>query len=129
MWQHGHFYWNELMTRDPESARAFYGDSVGWTFDAMDMGEGGTYWVCKDGDKPVGGLFEMNKPEFEGMSPHWFSYIAVDDIDARLEKAAKAGATIKRPPFDVPGVGRIAIVADPTGAVLGWMTPSPQEDC
>ncbi len=124
MWQHGHFYWNELHTRDPEAAKSFYGDAVGWTFEVMPMEDGGTYLVCKDGDKPVGGIFDITKPEFEGMPPHWFPYIAVDDIDARIEKANKAGATLKRPAFDVPGVGRIAIVQDPTGAVLGWMTPA-----
>ena len=127
MWQHGHFYWNELMTRDIESARTFYGDSLGWTFEAMPMEAGGTYWVCMDGDKPVGGIFDMNAAEFEGMPPHWFSYIAVDDVDARVEKAKAAGATLKRPQFDIAGVGRIAIVQDPTGAVLGWMTPAPRE--
>ena len=127
MWQHGHFYWNELMTRDVESAKSFYGETLGWTFDGMDMGEEGMYWVAKDGDQPIGGIFEMNKPEFEGMPPHWFAYIAVDDIDARLEKATKAGATVQRPAFDVPGVGRIAIIADSTGAAIGWMTPAPSE--
>lgn len=128
MWQHGHFYWNELMTRDAEGAKTFYGETVGWTFEGVPMGDEGIYWICKDGDKPVGGIFDMNTPDFEGMPPHWFSYIAVDDVDARVEKATKMGASLKRPTFDVPGVGRIAIVEDPTGAVLGWMTPTP-EDC
>ena len=66
MWQHGHFYWNELMTRDPEGAKAFYGRTVGWQFEAMPM-ESGTYWVCKGGDQPVGGIFDMSGPEFEGL--------------------------------------------------------------
>ena len=54
--EHGNFYWNELMTRDVEKAKKFYGDTIGWTFDAMPMPDG-TYWVAKMGDKPVGGLF------------------------------------------------------------------------
>lgn len=128
MWQHGHFYWNELMTRDPEGAKTFYGDTVGWTFEAMPMEPGGTYWICMDGGKPVGGIFEMNAPEFEGMPPHWFSYLAVDDVDARVAKATAAGATLKRSQFDISGVGRIAIVQDPTGAVLGWITPVKHEE-
>jgi len=58
MWSHGHFYWNELLTRDPEAAKKFYGDTIGWTFEAMPMAGGhGTYWVAKQGDKPVAGLF------------------------------------------------------------------------
>jgi predicted enzyme related to lactoylglutathione lyase len=122
---HGHFYWNELMTRDVEGAKSFYGTTVGWQFDGMPM-EGSTYWVCKDGDQAVGGIMDMNRPDFEGLPPHWFAYLAVDDVDARVEKAKAAGAELLRPLFDVPGVGRIAILKDPTGAALGWMTPTSQ---
>ncbi len=124
MWKHGQFHWNELNTRDPERAKAFYGDAVGWTFNDIPMDEGGIYTVCMDGETPVAGIFMMEGPHFEGIPPHWFAYLAVDDIDARLAKAESAGAVIKRPAFDVAGVGRIAIVEDPSGAVLGWMTPA-----
>jgi predicted enzyme related to lactoylglutathione lyase len=124
MAQHGHFYWNELMTRDVEGAKAFYGTTIGWQFDGMPMAEGGTYWVCKDGGQPVGGIFEIGRPEFAGIPPHWFAYIAVDDVDARVEQAKAAGAELLRPLFDVPGVGRIAILKDPTGAAIGWITPT-----
>jgi hypothetical protein len=122
MWAHGNFYWNELMTRDAEQAKKFYGASIGWAFEAMNMADG-TYWVAKVDDKPVGGIFTMSGPEFTGAPEQWMSYLAVDDIDARLKKATAAGATVMRPPFDVPGVGRIAMVREPGGAVLGWMTP------
>jgi len=124
MWQHGHFFWNELMTRDPETARAFYAATLGWTFDALPM-DSGTYLLAKLGDQPVGGIFPMNGPGFEGLPEHWFAYIAVDDIDARLDKAVQNGAAIMRPPFDVPGIGRIAILKEPGGAAIGWMTPAP----
>jgi uncharacterized protein len=40
MWSHGHFHWNELMTRNPEQAKSFYGATVGWTFEAMPMPDG-----------------------------------------------------------------------------------------
>ncbi|MGA7388031.1 MAG: hypothetical protein WA322_11100 [Pseudolabrys sp.] len=39
-WSHGHFYWSELMTRDAEKAKKFYGGDVGWTFDTMAMPDG-----------------------------------------------------------------------------------------
>ena len=124
-WTHGHFYWNELMTRDAEKAKKFYGNSLGWSFDGMPMPDG-TYWVVKDGDKPVGGIFTMNGSAFDGIPEHWMAYIAVDDIDARLKKAQAAGATVLKPVFDVPGVGRIAVLKEPGGAVIGWMTPAMQ---
>jgi predicted enzyme related to lactoylglutathione lyase len=121
-WSHGSFYWNELMTRDAEQAKKFYGAAIGWTFDAMPM-ENGTYWVAKIGDKPVGGIFSINAPAFNGVPESWMSYLAVDDVDARVKKAQAGGATLMRPIFDVPGVGRIAILREPGGAGIGWMTP------
>jgi predicted enzyme related to lactoylglutathione lyase len=125
MWSHGNFYWNELMTRNADAAKKFYGATLGWTFDSMAMPEG-TYWVAKQGDKPVGGLFTMSGPMFEGVPENWFSYIAVDDVAARVKKLTAAGGKVIREPFDIPGVGRIAIVQDTGGASLGLMTPAQQ---
>jgi predicted enzyme related to lactoylglutathione lyase len=122
MWSHGSFYWNELMTRDVEQAKKFYGSSIGWGFDAMPM-PNGTYWVAKMGDKPVAGIFPLSGPEFEGVPESWMSYLAVDDVDARLKAAKAAGAKVMREPFDVPDVGRIAILKEPGGAGIGWITP------
>ncbi len=119
---HGSFHWNELMTRDAERAKAFYSSTVGWSFDAMPMPEG-TYWVAKMGDEPVGGIFPMVGQEFTGMGDRWVSYLAVDDVDARLAKATAAGAKIMKPPFDVPDVGRMAFIEEPGGAMIGWITP------
>ena len=121
---HGTFYWNELMTHDVESAKKFYADTLGWSFDAMPMPGGGTYWVAKVGDRPVGGLFDISSPEYKDVPESWMSYIAVDDVDARLKKAVSAGAQVMKPPFDVPGVGRIAVLMEPGGAGIGWMTPA-----
>jgi hypothetical protein len=120
--EHGNFYWNELVTRDPEKAKKFYDATIGWTFDGMPMPEG-TYWVAKMGDKPVGGLFSIGGLQWEGVPEHWMSYLAVDDVDARVKKATVAGAKLMRPVFDVPGVGRIAILTEPGGAGVGWITP------
>lgn len=126
MTAHGFFHWNELMTRDVEKATSFYTKTIGWTFNEMPMAPGETYFVAMVGDKPVGGIFEMKGKDFEGKPEAWLSYLAVDDVDARLEKAKAEGATILREPFDVPGVGRIAILMDGGGAAIGWMTPAEQ---
>ena len=122
MWAHGNFYWNELMTRDVEQAKKFYGATIGWTFDAMPMPDG-TYWVAKLDGKPVGGIFPLNAPQFKGVPEHWMSYLAVDNVDARVKKAIAAGAKVMREPWDVPGVGRIAMLQEPGGAGIGWITP------
>ena len=120
---HGSFYWNELVTRDVEKAKNFYGATIGWTFDGMPMPDG-TYWVAKMGDKAVSGLFPIAGPQWDGVPEHWMSYLAVDDVDARVKKAVAAGAKLMKPIFDIPGVGRIAILTEPGGAGIGWITPA-----
>ncbi|MEM8915209.1 MAG: VOC family protein, partial [Pseudomonadota bacterium] len=77
-----------------------------------------------DGEKPAGGLMGMDGPQFDGLAAHWMSYLSVDDVDARVAKMAAAGGEVVRPAFNVPGVGRIAMIKDPGGAVLGVMTPA-----
>jgi predicted enzyme related to lactoylglutathione lyase len=124
MTAHGHFHWNELLTADAERAKRFYADTIGWTFEAFPMAEGATYWVAKIDDQPVGGIFPTNRTDFEGIPEGWMSYLAVDDVDARTQKAVAAGAKLMRPIFDVPGVGRIAILTEPGGAGVGWITPT-----
>ncbi len=121
---HGTFYWNELMTRDIEGAKKFYADTMGWSFDAMPMGGDTTYWIAKMNDEPVGGIFDISGADYKDVPESWMSYIAVDNVDERVKKAIKAGAKLMKPAFDVPGVGRIAILMEPGGAGIGWMTPA-----
>jgi uncharacterized protein len=123
MESHGRFHWNELMTRDVEKAKKFYADTLGWSFEAMPMPDG-TYWIATIDGEPVAGIFDINSTEYQGVNEMWMPYIAVDDIDARVRQAAQAGAKVMKEPFDVPGVGRIAMLTEPGGAGIGWMTPA-----
>ena len=121
---HGHFHWNERCARDVEQAKKFYGETIGWTFQPMPMDDGATYWVAFQDGQPVAGLFPTNRPAFESVPDGWMSYLAVDDVDARVKKAEAAGAKLMRPIFDVPNVGRIAILTEPGCAAVGWITPA-----
>ena len=121
---HGTFHWNELMARDIAAAKKFYSDTIGWTYDGMPMPGGQTYWVAKMGDQPVAGLFDISGPDYKAVPDGWMPYLAVDDVDARTEKAVAAGARVMKPAFDVPGVGRIVILMEPGGAGVGWITPA-----
>ena len=117
------FYWNELITEEVDEAKKFYTTVLGWALEEMKMPSGGSYTVAKMNGKPVGGI--MNSADVEDgdeMPSRWMSYIHVADVDAAVAKVAKAGGEVLKPCFDVPGVGRIAIVEDPTGAVIGIMT-------
>ena len=121
---HGIFHWNELMTWDVEKAKAFYGATLGWTFEAMPMPGGFTYTVAKCGDKFAGGMMEMSKEMgFDGVPENWFAYVEVDDVDACVTKVEASGGSVVRPGFDIEGVGRIAIIRDTNNASIGLITP------
>ncbi len=122
---HGTFHWNELMTRNVERAKTFYADTIGWSFDGMPMpGGGGTYWVAEMDGESVAGILDISAPEFAQVPESWMAYLAVDDVDARVKKAVAGGAKLMKPAFDIPGVGRIAILMEPGGAGIGWITPA-----
>ncbi|MEI9851300.1 MAG: VOC family protein [Sphingomonas sp.] len=116
---HGTPIWFELMTSDPDAAGAFYEKAVGWSvggFGGAPVGGPDDYriFTAPDGEG-VGGL--MKAPE-GGPPPGWFFYIGVDDVDAAAAKVAAAGGSVHWPPNDLPGVGRLAMVADPGGAIF-----------
>ena len=119
---HGTFVWNELSTTDVEKAKAFYAETLGWTFEEFPLPDG-PYWVAKSGETLVGGIGGLETSAVPAAtSSGWFSFLEVDDVDARVEKAVAWGASLLQPPHDVPNVGRVAVLRDPTGAVIGWLT-------
>ncbi|WP_292293926.1 VOC family protein [Marivita sp.] len=118
--KHGYVAWSELMTRDTAAARSYYSDVCGWDYTAMTMDGGADYFVALSGGKEVVGIMDMTDvPGFEDVPPHWFTYLGVADVDEAVNKTQVAGGDVIRAPFDVPGIGRIAIIKDPTGAPLG----------
>ena len=123
---HGSICWTELNTWDPEKAKSFYAQVLGWTFSETPSPEGGVYHLAHTGgeDNPrmVCGLFQLTEPMMTGVPEHWFSYFRVDDVDAAVDATIAAGGAVVRPPWDIPNVGRIAIVKDANGAALGLMT-------
>jgi predicted enzyme related to lactoylglutathione lyase len=118
----GTFFWHELHTSDAKKALAFYEKVVGFTHRAMDMGPAGTYYVIGKGGADRGGVTEHLPP---GTPPHWLPYVAVDDADDVAARARKAGGTVHVAPQDIPGIGRFAVLQDPTGAFLAVMKPMP----
>lgn len=128
MGEPGTFCWNELMTIDPEAAGRFLAALTGCRIETMPMpdGEGGSYRLMMQGDRPVGGIMAMAPGLPAHVPPHWTSYLAVADVDADCRQTVALGGRVIRAPWDVPGVGRIAIIADPTGAALALITPPAQ---
>jgi predicted enzyme related to lactoylglutathione lyase len=111
----GSVCWNELLTNDVETARSFYGEIFGWTHAEHDMGEAGTYTMFLEDGKDRAGAMAMPS-KAEGARPHWLPYVAVSDVDEAAGRIEELGGAIHCPPTDIPGVGRFAVGADPTGA-------------
>ena len=117
---HGAVGWCELMTDDVDKARDFYTDVIGWSTEIMDVGTG-PYTVFNSADRPMAGL--MAKPSDKADAPNaWMPYVTVDDIDARAARVASAGGVVLAGPMDIPTVGRMAVIQDPTGGVIGIIT-------
>jgi predicted enzyme related to lactoylglutathione lyase len=116
--------WNELNTRDPGASRAFYGDSFGWSFEERQF-DAGPYTSISVGEDTVGGMIDITGRAPDEVPPHWLVYFAVEDVDAAVARASESGGGVALEPFDIGGVGRIAILKDPFGAVFAVMTPDP----
>jgi predicted enzyme related to lactoylglutathione lyase len=113
--------WVDHATKDLEASNAFYRTLFGW--EADDQGEEmGHYTLMRKGGKTVAG----NMPAMgEGQPSVWVTYVSVDNADATVELAKKAGAMVFVEPMDVSDIGRMAVFADPTGAAIGvWQAKS-----
>jgi len=110
------FCWNELGTRDTKKAGEFYSNVFGWARNVQNFGPM-EYTMFANGDRPAGGMYGIT-PDMGNIPPHWLVYFAVDDCDAKVQKATELGATVMKPADDIPGVGRFAILRDPQSAVF-----------
>jgi uncharacterized protein len=120
----GALIWNELITDKPESALAFYEAVLGVSSATVEMGAGQTYHMLKVGETEVGGCMEPPMPDVPN---HWHVYFAVADADATAVQAGAEGGQIAVEPFDIPSVGRSAVLADPQGAFFSVLTPAAQQ--
>jgi predicted enzyme related to lactoylglutathione lyase len=119
------FVWHELMTTDIKSAAAFFGKVVGWK---TQSDQKSSYTMFVIDKRPMAGLMLLPEDaKAMGARPNWLSYIGTPDVDATAREAAALGATIVKPPTDIPNVGRFAVIADPQGAVFAGFTPLPTQ--
>ncbi|HXH16624.1 MAG TPA: VOC family protein [Sphingomonas sp.] len=126
--RHGDFIWYELITSDADGARDFYQKVVGWTIEAAPAGPI-DYRMIASAHGPVAGMMPLT-PEMQsaGARSGWLGYVLVDDVDALAASIADGGGTVHRAAWDIPAVGRMALVADPQGAVFYIMKPVPPAD-
>jgi uncharacterized protein len=116
----GALCWNELATNDARKAKDFYSSLFGWSSEDFDEG---AYTIVRVGDKSNGGIRPQGDQE-QGMPPNWLPYFAVDNCDESAAKAGELGGNAIVPPMDVPVAdnSRIAVIADPQGAVFGLLS-------
>ncbi|MFY9826283.1 MAG: VOC family protein [Thermoanaerobaculia bacterium] len=119
----GRFVWYDLMTPDPEGAKAFYTAVMGWGTEVWSNPEM-PYMMWKAGNRTIGGIMNM-PPEAVagGARPHWLAYVMVPDVDKTVARAQELGAKVMVPPTPIPTVGRFAVIADPQGALIAPYTP------
>jgi len=126
----GAFCWTEIASGDADKTQAFFENVFGWSVKKGDASNSGMDYreFYPSGGGPEGGLYQID-PKWFGDNPpppHFMIYIAVDDVDANAAKAAELGGKVHKEPFDIPNVGRMAVIQDPTGAMfctfkgLGW---------
>ncbi|HMG41606.1 MAG TPA: VOC family protein [Acidimicrobiales bacterium] len=122
----GSLRWSELGVRDVEQAKAFYGALFGWegeTHPFADDTSTYTEFSLPGNDTKVAGMVQMNEQWPEEIPAHWMVYIAVADADAAAAQVVELGGTVSVEPFDLPNVGRIAVVNDVDGSVFSVMAP------
>jgi hypothetical protein len=136
--EHGGVNFNDLNTRDPEAAKAFYGEVFGWQALAMEGGfemwtlpgygdfleqiNPGTRARNEELGAPEGFTDAVASiapiPEDQADLPtHWGVTFAVDDADAAAAQAEASGGTVVMPPTDMPWV-RMTVITDPGGATF-----------
>lgn len=124
----GEICWRELATKDLTAAKEFYTALFGWTLEPSKVSTAADYFEIHSGGAAVGGMMEIN--EAWGPTPppsHWTSYVAVDNVDETVQKIVENGGSVCVPAFDAPGVGRMSMVADPSGAgfsIIQFETPT-----
>jgi len=107
----------ELATNDVAKAKGFYGKLFDWKMEDVPMDEGAyTYTMIDVGDGTGGGLMKNPMPNAPSM---WLAYVLVDDIEATTRKVASLGGTVMKDVTEIPGMGWLSIIVDPTGAMLG----------
>lgn len=118
------FPWHEVYTADVAGTVKFYSDVLGWGTDKMAIPGGeGEYTMLVANGSPVCGVFDTAMAE--GAPPHWATFIAVDDVAARVEKAVASGANVLVPVMEVPTVGKMSLIQDPFGATVWFFQGEP----
>jgi uncharacterized protein len=108
--------WVDLLAPDVAAAKSFYRELLGWEFDGPGPGE---YFVAQTRGRDVAGV----APQPPGVPTAWNTYVSVASVERAVAGASGAGGQVVMAPFDALPAGRVAVIADPSGAVVGLWEP------
>jgi uncharacterized protein len=121
--EHGAFSWAELITPDPAAVAPFYAEVFGWTAQTTPM-PSGSYTVFSVEGGNEDGIAGAMVPPVDGMPSFWSAYFMVDDAAATVDVAKTLGGQALMEATEIPGVGTLATMADPHGAMFAIMEPA-----
>jgi predicted enzyme related to lactoylglutathione lyase len=119
----GAVHWTELWSKDVEADLAWLTGTFGFGTETMQMPNGPYTILTSDGEY-AGGVMASTEEKAPSM---WLPWIQVTDVDATVAGIEAEGGASVSPSMDLPTVGRMAVVADPTGGVFGVITPAPRD--
>jgi predicted enzyme related to lactoylglutathione lyase len=126
--QTGDYIWYELITPDPAGSKAFYDAVLGWNIEPQPSGEMDYRMIGRADGGMAGGVMRLTDDmASHGAKPTWLGYLYASDVDSTVASIEAAGGKTLLPAFDIPGIGRIAMVADPQGAAFYAMKPIPPQ--
>jgi predicted enzyme related to lactoylglutathione lyase len=109
----------ELMSTDVGKSKSFYGKLFDWELEDVPLDDG-TYTMIKVGEGTGGGLMKNPMPN---ATSSWLAYVQVEDLKKAVAKAKSLGGTVMKDKTEVMGMGSLAIINDPTGAMFGLWEP------
>ena len=115
----GKVIWQDLLTDTPQQTEAFYGVLFGWEFEPL--GGGVNYTLIRHRGHLIGGLVDQNRLPATADISQWVVAMSVADIGEAVQTVADAGGEVFTPATSLGERGDIAVVADPTGALLALL--------
>ena len=121
----GKIIWRDLLTNDPAASQRFYGELFGWTFESIgtvsNLKSNSAYTLIRHNGKLIGGMIDTIALNNQDDISQWVILMSVEDIDARIKAVTEGGGKIITPPTDLQDRGRLAVIRDAEGALLGLL--------
>ena len=121
----GKIVWRDLLTHDVEGSKNFYGSLFGWEFEAVGsasgLGSDSAYTLIRHNGLLIGGMIDTVALNGRDDISQWIVVMSVDDVGEAADSFAASGGEVITPPTDLRRRGRLSVVRDAEGALLGLL--------